>query len=140
MRRTPDGVVLYYLATPLFGVADLVFHAPVRLSSVLPEDARLAYYAAVFFLGVICLLRSGATPWVGMLESSGNLLILLLAILLPIWNLPLILAEGGDAELGLTAWSLANALVCGTALTVSFHRHRADVAGALRGRRGGTAV
>lgn len=84
----PDSVVLYYLATPAFAVADLGFHGPFRVSQVLPPEARTAYYAGLFGLGLLCLSRRGATPWVGTLESSGNLLILLLGILLPIWNLP----------------------------------------------------
>lgn len=123
--QRPDTVVLYYLATPLFGVADLGFDVPVRLSTVLPHNARLAYYAAVFLLGVLCLLRRGATPWVGMLESSGNLLILLLGILLPVWNLPLAVAGGGAPDMGFSAWNLGNALVAGLALTMSFHGHQA---------------
>lgn len=120
----PDGVVLYYLATPLFGVADLVFHAPLRVAEVLPADARVVYYATVFLLGLVCLARPGATPWVGMLESSGNLLVLLLAILLPIWNLPDLVSGGAPVSTGFSAWSVVNALLSGGALTASFHRHR----------------
>jgi len=140
MPRRPDNVVLYYLATPLFAVADLTFHAPVRVSAVLPGDARVAYYGAVFFLGVLCLVRAGATPWVGMLESSANLLILLLGILLPVWNLPMAVLEGGSLDAGLSGWSLGNALVAGVALITSFHRHRAAATRALHGRGGGTVL
>lgn len=80
----------------------------MRLSAVLPEDARIAYYATVFFLGMVCLL--------------------------------LTVADGGDAAAGLSGWSAANALVCGTALTVSFHRHREGVAGSLRRSGRGTLL
>ena len=128
----PDGVVLYYLATPLFGVADLVFHAPLRVSAVLPPGSRVAYYAAVFLAGLLCLRRAGATPWVGMLESSGNLLILLLSILLPIWNLPDLLMQGAPVSSGFSEWSVVNALLSGGALTVSFHRHREGAMRSLR--------
>lgn len=125
----PDGVVLYYLATPLFGVADLAFHAPLRVAAVMPPEWRVAYYGGVFLAGVLCLVRPRATPWVGMLESSGNLLILLLGILLPVWNTAL--AVGGGAPLApvLTGWSLGNAALAGSALTLSFHRHQAQALG-----------
>lgn len=123
----------YYLATPVFAVADLGLGIPVRVADVLPVGPRVAYYAAVFALGLLCTARPGATPWVGMAESATNLLVLLLSILLPIWSLGDALASGAPLAAGLTGIAAANALLSGTALVVSFHRHQ-DAA--LRGRGG----
>jgi hypothetical protein len=119
----PSGLVLYYLASPLFGVADLAFHAPLRVSLVLPVNARVGYYAAVFLLGVLCLLRPGATPWVGMVESAGNLLILMLGILLPIWSLASDPSTVAGGVVGLNGWGAANALLAGGMLTLAFRSH-----------------
>lgn len=119
----------YYLATPAFAVADLGFGAPVRLAQVVPPGGRLAYYAAVFALGFLCVARPRSAPWIGMLESSTNLFILLLGILLPIWSLSDAVLSGVPLAAGLTPTGAVNALVSGGALTVSFRRHQAAALG-----------
>ena len=120
----------YYLATPAFAVADLGFGAPVRLAQVVPPGGRLAYYAAVFALGFLCVARPRAAPWIGMLESSANLLILLLGILLPIWSLSDAVLSGTPFVAGgLTPTGAVNALVSGGALTLSFRRNQATALG-----------
>ena len=138
MARPSDAarwVAWYYLATPVFAVADLGFGVPVRLATVLPEGGRLAYYAAAFGLGFLCRARPGATPWVGILESSSNLTVLLLSILLPIWSYPLDATAVAPIQIGLTPEGALNALLSGTALVASFHRNEAAALG--RGGRAG---
>lgn len=122
-------VVGYYLATPVFAVADLGFGVPVRVADVLPLAPRAAYYAVVFAFGFLCAARPRVAPWVGMAESATNLLILLLSILLPIWSLGEAVVGGGAPQVGLDAAAGANALLSGTALVVSFHRHEAAALG-----------
>ncbi len=112
----------YYLATPIFAVADLGFGVPVRVATVLPEGSRLAYYAAAFALGLMCRARPAATPWVGMLESTTNLLILFLSILLPIWGAADALATGAPVAAGFTPLSAANAFISGSAMILSFRK------------------
>jgi hypothetical protein len=90
----------YYLATPAFAAADLVFGLPVRVAGLAEPAHRLAYYAVVFALGLLCRYRPGSAPFVGMTESSVNLLLLLVAILLPIWSLPEALASGAPVSAG----------------------------------------
>lgn len=119
----------YYLATPAFAVADLGFGVPVRLAQVVPQGGRLVYYAAVFALGFLCVARPRTAPWVGMLESATNLLILLLGILLPIWSLSDAVLSGAPMVAGLTPAGAFNALLSGTALTVSFRRNQATALG-----------
>ena len=121
-RNAMRWVAGYYLATPAFAVADLVFGVPVRVATVLPESSRLAYYAAAFALGLLCRARPGATPWVGMIESTTNLLILFLSILLPIWGAMDALATGAPPAVGPTPMSAANALISGSAMILSFRR------------------
>jgi hypothetical protein len=125
----------YYLATPLFAVADLGFGLPVRVAGILPAPGRLAYYVAAFALGLACRARPLATPWVGMLESAANLTLLLLSILIPVWSLPDAVLSGAPLQAGLTPASAANALLSGGALVASFHRNEAAALG--RGRWGG---
>lgn len=120
----PDPVAVYYLATPLFAAADFLFGLPVRVAGLAVPWQRGVYYAVVLLLGILCRVRPGAVPWVGMAESSVNLFLLLLGILLPLWSLPEALLAGGPLQAGLGPLAAANALVAGTALVVSFHRNQ----------------
>lgn len=135
-RRSTNLIVLYYLVTPAFAVADLVFHAPVRVAGLSDPGYRLAYYAVVFALGILCRARPGATPFVGIAESTVNLLLLFVAILLPIWSLPDQLLSGAPVNTGFSGIKVVNAVLSGTALVVSFHRHEAAAARMIAGKLG----
>lgn len=118
------SLLLYYLGTPAFALADLFFHVPVRVA--LPDGtARAAYYVVAFGLGLVCLRLPAAAPWVGMGESSVNLLILMLAVLLPIWAGPDALLAGGEVADGeVLMGRVANLALGGTVMVVGFHRAR----------------
>jgi hypothetical protein len=122
-----DVLVGYYLLTPVFALADVLAGISVRVAGLGAGGPRAVYYAVAFALGLFCRWKPTATPWVGMLESSGNLLLLLLSILLPIWTLPEVVLAGGEATAGLDTSGMVNALLAGAALVVSFHRHRLAV-------------
>ena len=131
MKRGSDLLTAYYLATPLFAVLDGVAGVPIRISALQLPAHRFAYYGVVFLLGMLCRARPRFAPWVGMLESSANLLLLLLGILLPIWSLPDAVAAGGSLQAGLDGMSAANALLVGGMLVLAFHRNRLAAAKAL---------
>ena len=134
MAPRMDPVVAYYLATPLFAVADFGFHFSVRVTALHAPAQRGAYYAVLFILGLVCRARPVAVPWVGMVESVVNLVLILLAILLPIWSLPDALLSGGSPEGPLTGYALGNAALSGLALVVSFQRQQAAAWRALTGK------
>lgn len=126
----------YYLATPLFAVVDVALGFPLRVAPLLPQQGRLAWYAAAFALGLLARARPAATPWVGMLESASNLTLLLLSIYLPIWSLPLAGPSDVPMQVGLTPAGAANALLSGLAMVASFRQHEAALMGRARGRGG----
>lgn len=119
-----DPLVGYYLATPLFALADLGFGMSVRVAGLDEPWQRGLYYAGAFGCGAFCRLYPRATPWVGIVESSGNLLLLLLSILLPIWTLPDAVLSGSDVTVSLGGASILNTVVSGGVLVWAFHRHR----------------
>jgi hypothetical protein len=125
--RKIDPLVGYYLATPLFAIADLGFGMSVRVAGLEEPWHRGVYYAVAFGCGALCRLHPSATPWVGMLESSASLLLLLLSVLLPIWSLPEAAASGAPLTLPYDMQSLVNTLISGTALIWAFQRSRAGV-------------
>jgi len=114
------ALVSYYLATPLFAVADFVMGAPVRLSGVEDPAMRAAYYVGLMLLGVAARARPAWAPLSGMVESSVNLFLLLVGILLPIWSLPDAWAAGQDPAVGLDATGMINAMISGSVLVFSF--------------------
>lgn len=120
-------LTLYYLATPLFAAADIFLGEPVRVAALDAQGWRHAYYGVAFVLGLLCWARPRVAPLVGITESSVNLLLLLLSVLLPIWNLPAEVAAGGDAEFGFGAARVWNVAIVGAALILSFKRSEGEL-------------
>jgi|ABEF01.1.fsa_nt_gi hypothetical protein len=76
-----------------------------------------------------------AAPRIGMLESAGNILLLVLAVMIPVYFLMDSAITGADFADPFGTVSIANVILSGTVLVVSFHRHQ-DAA--TRQRRGGS--
>jgi hypothetical protein len=78
--------VAYYLATPLFAICDWVFHWNVRVAAL---DARPAlknvYYLICTAAGVVTYWKPSLAWAVGLAESSVNILLLILGVMLPYW-------------------------------------------------------
>lgn len=108
----------YYLGTPLFVVLDLLGW-PVRVAASPGGLTPWGWYAALVALGLLCWRRPRVAPLVGMLESSFNLTLLLLSVLLPIWDMPLN-ADGPPLTFG--PRRALTVLLSGAALIVAFHR------------------
>lgn len=123
---------LYYLSTPLFAVLDFAWDVPVRVAGLGAPWQRGAYYLVLVLLGVLCRARPRAGPWVGMAESSVNLVLLLLAILLPIWSMPDAVLTGVTPAPVMGGVGLANAFLSGLVLVASFHRSRMAAERGLR--------
>lgn len=114
----------YYLLTPLFVLLDVAVHLPVRVAGLEEPTHRAAYYAVIFGLGLLCRWQPAVAPWVGMLESAGNLFLLVLSVLLPIWTLPEAVWSGGELTVGLDGPGMVNVVLSGGVLILAFHRHR----------------
>ena len=126
-------VRLYFGLTPVFALLDVAFGASVRATGIADQGWRLAYYAFVFACWFLMRRRPTWTPALGIAESSVNLLLLLLSVMLPIYALPEAIAAGADVALPFGPARLANLLLSGTVLILSFHRHQAGLAN-LAGR------
>ena len=129
-EATPaPGLTLYYLATPLFALLDLAFGLPVRAVGLESAGQRGLYYAAVFALGWVMRGRPRLAPWLAMLESAGNLALLMIAVLLPIWSLGETLDASVASELPAR---VANLALSGSVLGYSFHGAQARAVGRAR--------
>jgi hypothetical protein len=81
-------IIGYYALTPLFWLADGVYGANLR--AVALQDAegwRTLYYLICTLSGAALWLRPAWTDALALFESSLNLLLLVLGVLLPYWRL-----------------------------------------------------
>jgi hypothetical protein len=76
----------YYLATPLFAICDWLFHWNVRVAALEGQPAlKNAYYAVCTTAGVATYLKPSLSRIVGLTESSVNIFLLVLGVMLPYW-------------------------------------------------------
>ncbi len=116
----------YYLATPLFIVVDVALHAPVRVSFLASPAQRWAYYGVCIVCGLACHHWPHAARPIALAESSVNMLLLALSVMLPIWSLGDAVLAGGPIPSPMTPARLMNVMVTGTALILAFHRNTPD--------------
>ena len=118
---------LYYLITPIFLIVDLL-GAPIRMAA-LTQNWRVGYYVAAFVLGMIMRRRPALAAPLGLLESSLNILLLVLSIMLPIWAVYDQALAGAPLELGLGPATFVNFLLAAPIAVVTFRRRQALLRG-----------
>lgn len=124
VRRLWDRIIeIYYLATPLFFLTDVILDAPVRAAAFHVPVWRYLYYVVLMGLGVLCRYKPAVAPVVGMGESAINLLLLILSIMLPIWSMAdQVLAH--EPVSGAPTWAqLSNFVLAGGMAIVAFKRN-----------------
>ena len=128
--RLPPGprlIEAYYLATPLFFLVDIFLSFPIRVSALADPGLRYLYYAFALGCGVASRVRPKVGPSVGLAESSLNILLLVLSVMLPIAQLPDLVFAAESLPAPLSGLTLANFVLSGGILVVSFHVHQARV-------------
>ncbi len=117
----------FYLATPAFVAVDLVLGVPIRVAALASPGLRYAYYAFTMGCGVATHARPRIAPFVGLFESSINLLMLVLSIMLPIFALTDQVFADEALSLPFTPAMLGNVVISGTVLVASFHIHQGKI-------------
>lgn len=118
--RAAGWIGRYYLLTPLFALLDAGFGFSFRVSGIMDPAHRYAWYGLCLICALGCYFRPRYAALIAMAESSGNLLILFLDILLPVFRL-------GDLEAGTLTGVAANTqhminfLLSGSILILVFH-------------------
>lgn len=98
----------YYLGTPVFFLADVLFGVNVRVAFLDQWPAgKTAYYIFAFILGLIAWRRPEWTAQIGLLESGGNVALLIVSVMM--WYGGVLDAVG--SELGMPAAVAPQALV-----------------------------
>lgn len=112
----------YYLSTPLFVLADVVWGVNPRVAGLEGYPAlKAGYYAACLGCGLVAAFKPGASQIVGLAESAVNLLVLALGIFLPYYAvLDRVLADQ-PIPAPLAPDEIANFLIAGAVLSISFY-------------------
>ncbi len=112
---------LYYFVTPLFFAVDLLFGVNFRITIPGSEGDTFyyLYIAACFILGSFVFKSPLSSSLFGLAESSVNILLLLLSVMLPIFKL----AENLDAinSFSFGLQEIIHFLIAGSILILSFH-------------------
>jgi hypothetical protein len=124
----------YYLAGTLaFAVLDVWLGVGVRVPGLEGSAARWPYYAGLLILGGVAFRFPRTAPWIGMGESLTNLILVLLAILLPIWSLAGVLDAGADPAGAVMSFrGLLGALLSGGVFLFGFYEGLYGATAAVR--------
>ena len=107
---------VYYLATPFFVVADALFGVNIRIAALPDAGSRTAYYVFAFACGLLCHWRPRIAPVIGVFESSLNVLLLVLSVMLPLFELQEAVFTDEPWVTPFSAMSLGNFILSGTVL------------------------
>ena len=118
----------YYLASPLFFLLGLWWGVEVRVTFIPDPGPRFIYYLILSCLGLLAHFRPAAAPWVALGESSLNLLLIMLWILLPIYNLSDGLGDPAATGVPYTATQvLVNGLLAGGFFLLGFYKAQGEI-------------
>jgi len=120
LTRAPSLLTLYYLATPVFLLLDLAGW-PLRAAFIEADAWRFAYYLLVFALGVLGWKVPALMPALAIVESSLSLGGLFVDAMSGIFRLPGEVIDGHPTVKIATPAGLANFMLSGIALIVSFN-------------------
>lgn len=114
-------VWFYYLATPLFWGADLLWRVDFRVAWLVEPGYRSIYYLFCITVAVMGYLRCRWLALLGVLESSVNLLLLLASVMLPIYHLPGMGGDGGGQLVFTSAQGLLTFMLSAAVWLTAFH-------------------
>ncbi len=121
MALTPGKLIrAYYLVTPLFVILDILFGFTFRASGLTLPEYRYLYYGFCLLCALGCFFQVRYTALIAIAESSVNLLILLLGIMLPVIHLGNLQGETGAAIL-INSDNILNFMITGLVLVGVFH-------------------
>lgn len=110
---------IYYYLTPVFILIDLVAGKSFRAAG-LELPFRYYYYGLCLLCALLCYAKPALSALVTLFESSTNMLVLLLGVMLPIFNIEQAV-ENNATDIGLAGERLINFLLSGSMIAWSFH-------------------
>ena len=126
----PNLVAIYYWLTPAFWALDVFFGANFRTAAFEGHSGwKAAYYLFCLGCGVALWLRPAWTRLVGLTESSLNILVLILGVMVPYFQLIDRLAAR-EAVIDASPFTIEKALsllLSGAVCAIAFRMHSAGL-------------
>ena len=126
----PNLVAIYYWLTPAFWALDVFFGANLRTAAFEGHSGwKAAYYLFCLGCGVALWLRPAWTRLVGLTESSLNILVLILGVMVPYFQLIDRLAAR-EAVIDASPFTIEKALsllLSGAVCAIAFRMHSAGL-------------
>jgi hypothetical protein len=110
----------YYYITPIFYLLDSTWGQVFRIAGFGDPIHRLYYYGFCLLCGMVCNLKSSSSALIAIFESSVNMLVLLLSVMIPIISVGNHI-DGNLNSIGLAGQRLFNFLLTGSILICSFY-------------------
>ena len=117
----------HYLGTPLFALLDFGFGFNVRAVFVESSVLRAGYYLIPMVCGLIGWKRPGLGPRLGMIESGFSLACIIIGVWLAVFGVGDAIVEGRAVSPLLSPRGLANVVLSGGVLALSFYGNQAQV-------------
>jgi hypothetical protein len=116
---------LYYCGTPIFLLLDLLFGANIRVTALEYYPVlKYGYYLLCLGCGILTWIVPPLSAVVGLIESSVNILLLILGVLGPYFQLfEQLMSQQTVESVGMTPTLLMNFAISGTIWTISFYRN-----------------
>jgi hypothetical protein len=126
--KTLRLIQAYYLGSPLFFLFGLWWGMEIRVSFIQDPGLRFGYYVLITALGLLTHFKPNTTPWVAVGESSLNLILIFLWILLPIYQVTDISPDTVPTGVPYTPGQvLVNGLFAGSFFVMGFYRGQAAI-------------
>ena len=114
----------YYWATPIFLLLDLFFGIDVRVSAFIYHPTyKVIYYLFCFACMGIVVWRPGLSVVVGLVESSINVFVLCLGMMLSVYLATDLVLENPEGYNPITAGRVINFILSGGMCLTSFYKH-----------------
>lgn len=127
--RRPNPIAWYYLATPVFFLLDALWGVNIRTTAL--DDTpilKYLYYALCLACGAATTLRPSLTAIVGVSESSVNILLTVLGIMLPYFRMLRSVAEGTEVLTSpFTPLLFVNFALSSVVGLTAFYRHQRNL-------------
>ncbi|MBM2830175.1 MAG: hypothetical protein HW411_965 [Gammaproteobacteria bacterium] len=126
MSNSTTIVKIYYYLTPLFFLLDYVWGQSFRIAGLSDPVHRYYYYGFCILCGLICYFKPVLSYLITMMESSINIFILVLGVMLPIATIGN-LEEQEIVSVGLSWQRLINFVLTGSILLYNFYSAQANI-------------
>lgn len=113
-------VLVYYLASPLFWLLQLLFGWQIRVAFWEDPKWNALYYCVLMLCAIAVYMRPAWLAVVALIESAGNIVLHILSFAIPLFTLSDSVLQGNPATPDFSAAHIIGFLLAGLCMSLSF--------------------